>query len=193
MRQIAAVALALALVALACGDSADETTVVEAPTSTDATASTDPPPTTEPGATPSSVSETAPPDTGAATTVPADAGGGMDCADMWPEDVVQSVLGAEFSLGAQTGDGSACSFEALPATIVLSWRPGGQTEFDAARDGAALTGDLEDVGVCSGGWALDLGGFLILEALADGKILNATSSGVDDALASATALLGSVC
>ncbi len=152
--------------------------------------STEAPAATEPPEQPATVSETAPQET---PTTAADTGGSMDCADMWPEDLVQSVLGDAFSLGGTTGDGTECSFEALPSAMVLSWRPGGQAEFDAARSGASLTGDIDDISICNGAWAIDLGAATILEALGEGKILNATSSGIDDAIGASQTLLASAC
>lgn len=187
MRRIALLC-ALVLVVTACGDDAVvTTTVAAAPGATAASpGTTEHPTTTGPGG---STEPTVPP--------PADAGG--DCQEVWPEDLVQTVIGDRFTLLTMNVEANACTYAAIPDSVTLSIRDEDQDAFEAGRFGAEITATtIEDIDVCDGGWIADVAGaVLVVEAhsAAHGRTYTATVTGPDLEAAPGwgTALVGSAC
>ena len=193
--------MALLLVVGACGGDDDEAADDVIPTSTTAAAVTTseaattlPAETTTTAASSTTVVDTtAPPEETTTTAAESELAG---CLAVWSEDDVLAELGEGWSLIQVSTDETTCTYSAIPDTLVLSYREGGQAEFDAAMAGAGLTGAMMPVTACDGAYSVDVqGAIFVVEALdlAAGRIYNVTLSGIDDAIAIATGFVVSAC
>ncbi len=97
---------------------------------------------------------------------------------------MQDIVGREYTFLKASADGTACSFQRGTNLMVISFRDGGQEEFDASLSGAAITGDVEEFGdICHGTFVANLqDAILIIEGLNIERelIFNITMSGVAD-------------
>jgi hypothetical protein len=120
----------------------------------------------------------------------------LDCLDFWSEEHVMSVAGAEYTFTEMAADGTTCAFTAVPNSVGVYFRDGSRDDFDQAKSGASLTGEVTDLdGSCDAAWYTDLGGIVIAEGLSlgQGKIFNATLTGIADPVAAALELLDIAC
>lgn len=192
MRVLLVVAL-VGLAACGSGDADDTTTTVVTTVGTTGGSTTSAATTATTGATTSTGSGTP-----ATTTIPE--GPDLDCADLWPLDVVQDVVGDDIEFVAANEDGSACTYLGDGGGVAVAWREGDQVSFDLARQGAEAAGnvdgvDTSELAACDEGFAVEAPGLLIVEVYdaADGLIYNVTLSGDVADVATAVTLVTSAC
>ena len=184
------------LLLAACGDSPAETTTV--PPSTEAPVDESEPTdgaTAESTAAPSTAAPTTTTTQAPATTTTAPSG--PECLTYWSETLIQDLVGDNWGFSDASLDGTTCTFTAVPSSIGVFFRAGDMAAFEAAKAGAGLTGDLVEftIETCDGAYFVDLGGIVVAESYSDaqGRIFNATVSGVDDPVSIATSLIQTGC
>lgn len=144
---------------------------------------------------------TAPPETTEApepTTTTAAADSGPECLSYWSESLIRDLVGDNWSFSQANIDGTTCTFTSIPSTIGVFFRASDLAGFEAAKQGAALTGTLVEftIETCDAAYFIDIGGAIVVaESYSDdqGRVFNATVSGVDDAVAVATSLIQAGC
>ena len=83
-----------------------------------------------------------------------------ECLTYWSEELIQDLVGDNWSFMQANTDGSMRTFTAIPDTIAVFFRPSDQALFGMAKQGAALTGTLVELSIetCSDANLLDIGG-----------------------------------
>jgi hypothetical protein len=190
--------VAFALLFAACGDG-EGTTTTAPPSSVDESTATAPESSVAPSSTeaPSSTSAPATTTTTAAPSTTATAEPGVpECLTYWSEQLIQDLVGANWSFMQANIDGTTCTFTATPDTIAVFFRPSDQALFEMAKEGAALTGTLVELTIetCTDAYLVDIGGIVIAESYSEqqGRAFNATVA-VDDAVDVATSLIETAC
>ncbi|HSM01655.1 MAG TPA: hypothetical protein VK960_04325 [Acidimicrobiia bacterium] len=180
MRRIA-LAATLTLLAAACGGDSATATSTTAPTTTITTT----------GIAPTTL-------TGPSTTSTAAPSGPTDCAEIWPESLVQEVVGPSVGFVAANADASACTYLGDSGGVALAWRTSSLADYEQGRTASSATGEVVDRDVCDAAYSIEPGGFtFIMEAYSEAnqRTYTATISGggPEVALIWATELLRSAC
>ena len=119
-----------------------------------------------------------------------------ECLTYWSEQLIQDLVGANWSFTEANIDGTTCTFSAIPDTIAVFFRSSDQALFDLAKEGAGLTGTLVELTIetCTDAYLVDIGGIVIAESFSEqqGRAFNATVA-VDDAVDVATSLIKTGC
>lgn len=185
MRKIA-ILITLALVAAACS----------APTSTSSVP--DDAPASSEAADPTATTVKPVPENSAQTTIPPAAEApdtpDLDCHEIWPEDVVTSVIGTGFSLFSDATSVEACGWLSGSTSVVVAFRSGTLEDLESSQTGAAFTGELIEVEMCEAAFQVVLQDTItITEALSNGLIYQVTATGLEGASEKSLTLLKEAC
>ena len=123
---------------------------------------------------------------------------------MWPEELVRQIAGdpvfharsghsRQFAFSEASPDGANCIHTAAPASVVLSFRPGGGARA-ASRQGRQC-GTRRRRDVCDGAYVIASGDAATVEAVdqSAGRILSVSAIGVADPSRVARDLLVTAC